>query len=218
MNAPLPHRFTSCASIGDSPLSLTRIFDAEIQLAQWRRPVDTCIAHWLNANADGLGSGFRQTLSPGQVPDLRQLPGGAGRDALTQDLALLTDMLGELLDAPTIGLRLEVVRQAMCPRLHVDRVGIRMLCTYRGPGTEWVEEAAVDRRFLGAASGGQPDESSGLLHPGHRIEHIPPYTVALLKGSLWQGNSGRGIVHRSPKVPEQQGPRILVALDADWPD
>ncbi|MEF8706149.1 MAG: DUF1826 domain-containing protein [Candidatus Accumulibacter sp. UW27] len=44
-------------------------------------------------------------------------------------------------------MRLDVVRQAMCPRLHVDRVGIRLLCTYRCPGTEWVESAAVDRRF-----------------------------------------------------------------------
>lgn len=218
MNAPLPLPLTSCASIGDDPLSLTRIFDAEIQLAQWRRPVDTSIAHWLDANANDLGYGFRQTLSPGQAPELGKLPAGAGRDALTQDLALLAEMLGELLDAPTIGLRLEVVRQAMCPRLHVDRVGIRMLCTYRGPGTEWVEEAAVDRRFLGAASGGKPDENSGLLQPGHHIEHIPPYTVALLKGCLWQGNNGRGIVHRSPKVPEQQGPRVLVALDAGWPN
>ncbi len=105
---------------------------------------------------------------------------------------------------------------AMCPRLHVDRVGIRMLCTYRGPGTEWVDDAAVDRRFLGAASGGKPDEVSGLLRPGHRIERVPPFAVALLKGSLWQGNGGRGIVHRSPGVGE--GLRVLVALDAGWAD
>ena len=123
-------------------------------------------------------------------------------------------MLGDLLDAPSIGLRLEVIRQAMCPRLHVDRVGIRMLCTYRGAGTEWVEERDVDRRFLGAGAGGLPDDASGLLRAGYRIESIPPYTVALLKGTLWQGNAGRGIVHRSPAVPYP--PRVLVALDAGW--
>lgn len=218
MNAPLSLPLISCASIGDDPLSLTRIFDTDIQLAQWRRPVDTRIAQWLDANTHDLGCGFRQTLSPGQIPNLGTLPAGAGRDALAQDLALLAEMLGELLEASTIGIRLEVVHHAMCPRLHVDRVGIRMLCTYRGPGTEWAEEAMVDRRFLGAASGGRPDESSGLLPPGYRVECIPPYTVALLKGSLWQGNSGRGIVHRSPTVPESQTPRVLVALDAGWSD
>ncbi len=129
---------------------------------------------------------------------------------------LLADMLAELLDAESIGYRLEVVGKAMCPRLHVDRVGIRLLCTYRGPGTEWVEDAAVDRRFLGAASGGQPDEMSGLLLAGHRIEAIPPFAVALLKGSLWQGNDGRGIVHRSPAVAADEAPRVLLAMDAGW--
>lgn len=216
MNAPLPSTITRCASIADDALGLTRIFDPEIQISQWRRPADPRIAGWLDANLGALGGGFRQTLAPGEAPDMGHLPAGPGRDALADDLRLLAEMLGELLDAPAVGLRLEVVRGAMCPRLHVDRVGIRMLCTYRGPGTEWVDDAAVDRRFLGAAAGGKPDEVSGLLRPDHRIERVPPFAVALLKGSLWQGNGGRGIVHRSPGVGE--GLRVLVALDAGWAD
>lgn len=214
MNAPLPRSANASANASPAAVDLTRIFDPDIQLAQWQRPVDTFIAGWLDAHVDDLGSGFRQALAPGQRPDLSRLPSGPGREALADDLTLLAEMLGELLDAATIGIRLEVIRQAMCPRLHVDRVGIRMLCTYRGPGTEWVDDAYVDRRFLGAAAGGQPDISSGLLLPGHHIESIPPFTVALLKGSLWQGNVGRGIVHRSPAVP--QPPRVLVAMDAGW--
>ncbi len=216
MNAPLPRQATSNCAIADDPLGLTRIFDPEIQLAQWRRPAEPLIADWLGVHASDLGSGLRQTLTPGQQPDLGRLPGGARRAALTADIALLAEMLRELLDATSIGFRLEVVGKAMCPRLHVDRVGIRLLCTYRGPGTEWVEDASVDRRFLGAASGGQPDETSGLLLAGHRIEAIPPFAVALLKGSLWQGNEGRGIVHRSPAVAAEQAPRVLLAMDAGW--
>ena len=216
MNAPLPRQATSNCAIANEPLGLTRIFDPEIQLAQWRRPADPVIADWLAAHAGDLGSGLRQTLAPGQQPDLGRLPAGAGRDALAADIALLADMLAELLDAETIGYRLEVVGKAMCPRLHVDRVGIRLLCTYRGPGTEWVEDASVDRRFLGAASGGQPDERSGLLLAGHRIETIPPFAVALLKGSLWQGNAGQGIVHRSPAIATERAPRVLLAMDAGW--
>ena len=216
MNAALPRQITSNCAIADDPLGLTRIFDQEIQLAQWRRPADPVIADWLAAHAGDLGSGLRQTLAPGQQPDLGCLPAGAGRDALAADIALLADMLTELLDAASIGYRLEVVGKAMCPRLHVDRVGIRLLCTYRGPGTEWVEEAAVDRRFLGTASGGLPDETSGLLLPGYRIEAIQPFAVALLKGGLWQGNGGRGIVHRSPAVAAEQAPRVLLAMDAGW--
>ena len=216
MNAALPRTVSSCCAIADGPLGLTRIFDPEIQLAQWRRPADAVITNWLDEHTSDLGGGLRQTLAPGDMPDLSRLPAGAGREALAADIALLTEVLGELLDATTIGYRLEVVGKAMCPRLHVDRVGIRLLCTYRGPGTEWVEDASVDRRFLGAASGGQPDETSGLLLAGHSIESIPPFAVALLKGSLWQGNDGRGIVHRSPAVAADEAPRVLLAMDAGW--
>jgi hypothetical protein len=216
MNAALPRQVTSNCAIADDPLGLTRIFAPEIQLTQWRRPTDTVIANWLNEHASDLVSGLRQTLAPGEMPDLSRLPAGAGRAALAADIALLAEVLSELLDAKTIGYRLEVVGKAMCPRLHVDRVGIRLLCTYRGPGTEWVEDASVDRRFLGAASGGQPDDVSGLLLKGHRIESIPPFAVALLKGSLWQGNEGRGIVHRSPAIAANEAPRVLLAMDAGW--
>ncbi|ACV37499.1 DUF1826 domain-containing protein [Accumulibacter sp.] len=216
MNAPLPRTATTCAAISEEALDLTRIFDPGIQIAQWWRPVNGAIADWLNTHADHLGSGFRQILAPGKTPDLARLPAGAGRDALAADLTLLAEMLGELLDARSIGLRLEVVGQAMCPRLHVDRVGIRLLCTYRGPGTEWVDDAAVDRGRLGAGARGLPDESSGLLGPGSRIEVIPPFAVALLKGSLWQGNGGRGVIHRSPAVTPGETPRVLLAMDADW--
>ena len=216
MNAALPRQVTSNCAIADHPLGLTRIFDPEIQLAQWQRPADALIADWLTANAGNLGGGLRQVITPGQLPDLSRLPAGAGRDALAADIALQAELLAELLDAANIGFRLEVLNQAMCPRLHVDRVGIRLLCTYRGPGTEWVDDAAVDRRFLGAASGGLPDENSGLLLAGHRIEAIAPFNVALLKGSLWQGNDGRGIVHRSPAMAADEMPRVLLAMDAGW--
>ena len=220
MNAPLPSPTVApdesrdFAIAASDPLVLTGIFADATQLAEWRRPPQALIVDWLETHADDLGSGLRQTLNPGARPDLSRFPAGAGRDALADDLTLLGEMLGELLAPESIGLRLEVVRQAMCPRLHVDRVGIRMLCTYRGPGSEWVADSHLDRRFLGAAAGGQPDTTSGLLRPGYRIEQIPPFAVALLKGSLWQGNAGRGIVHRSPAV--SQPPRILVALDASW--
>jgi hypothetical protein len=216
MNAALPRQITRNCAITNDPLGLTRIFAPEIQLAQWRRPPDTVIANWLEENAGNLGSGLRQTIAPGQTPDLGRLPAGAGREALAADIVLLAEVLSELLDATTIGFRLEVVGQAMCPRLHVDRVGIRLLCTYRGPGTEWVEDASVDRRYLGAGAGGKPDDVSGLLLAGHRIEAIPPFAVALLKGNLWQGNDGRGIVHRSPALADKDVPRVLLAMDAGW--
>lgn len=214
MNAPLPLHAAPCAASGSDPLSLLEIFEPEIQLAQWTRPGQAAITRWLDQHAHRLGAGFRQLIRCGDMPDLSGLPAGAGRDALGEDIQHLTELLCDLVDAPMAGVRLEILNSAMCPRLHVDRVGIRLLCTYRGRGTEWVAQSAVDKRYLGAGAGGLPDETSGLLRPGCRIESVPAFVVALLKGSLWQGNHGRGVIHRSPAV--DQGPRVVVALDPGW--
>jgi Protein of unknown function (DUF1826) len=208
----------SCAVRSDMVVDLIRIFESDVQLAICSRPVNPLIHHWLDEHAADLTLGMRQTIHPDELPNLSRLPAGPGRDALAEDIRFLSEIFFELLDPPALGFRLEIVHKAMCPRFHVDRVGLRMLCTYRGAGTDWVEESHIDRAYLGALSGGQPDESSGLLRPGHQVHTIEPYAIALLKGTLWQGNDGRGIVHRSPAVTPDQSPRVLVALDTAWLD
>ncbi|MBL7650356.1 MAG: DUF1826 domain-containing protein, partial [Candidatus Hydrogenedentes bacterium] len=92
----------------------------------------------------------------------------------------------------------------------------RLLCTYRGPGTEWLDDATADRSKLGIGAGGLPDDQSGLLGSGTQIQRIPGFAVALLKGSLWQGNGRRGIIHRSPAVPADGFPRVVLAADGVW--
>lgn len=199
-----------------SPAALIGIFEPDVQLAIWPRPVDQAIADYLEASRRHLGSGLRRSLTAGEYPDLSDLPAGPGRDALAADMGNLAELLGDLLDCPRIGLRLEVIGKAMCPRLHVDRVGICLLCTYRGPGTEWIADTGADRNKLGSGAGGLPDEVSGLFGADTRIESVAGFSVALLKGSLWQGNGERGVIHRSPDVASDSLPRVVLALDGMW--
>jgi hypothetical protein len=199
-----------------SPAALIGIFEPDVQLAIWQRPVDQAIADYLEASRLHLGSGLRRSLTAGESPDLSDLPAGPGRDALAADMGNLAELLGDLLDCPRIGLRLEVIGKAMCPRLHVDRVGIRLLCTYRGPGTEWIADTGADRNKLGSGAAGLPDEVSGLFGADTRIESVAGFSVALLKGSLWQGNGERGVIHRSPDVASDSLPRVVLALDGMW--
>ncbi|UTH76828.1 DUF1826 domain-containing protein [Chromobacterium sp. IIBBL 290-4] len=105
-------------------------------------------------------------------------------------------MYATLTGCPRVGARLEVLRQAMCPRFHADRVGLRLLCCYQGPGTEWLPDAAADRSQLGAAAQGLADEQSGLILDAAAIGRAPPFSVLLLKGSQWPGARG-GAIHRS---------------------
>jgi hypothetical protein len=221
MNAPLDSRQLKGAAWCAEAADLVAIFDDAVQIAVLKRSADEAISDYFEAVivSGQLGSGFRTALPVGQRPDLAALPGLPdlpGREALADDLATLTELYGDLLGCDTVGLRLEVVGRAMCPRFHVDHVGIRMLCTYRGPGTEWLDEDCADRAFLGARSGGQPDDVSGLIRDTVGIHAAPSFAIVLLKGDLWQGNAGRGIIHRSPMVAESQAPRVLVAIDAVW--
>jgi hypothetical protein len=79
------------------------------------------------------------------------------------------------------------------------------------PGTEWVEDACLDRAKLGPGSGGVADEESGLLRQGAQIQCTERYTVGLMKGSLWPGS--KGLVHRSPRTRIPPTQRVLFKID-----
>lgn len=197
---------------------LVRIFDEDVQLCLYpRRPVEAITRYFADASAQGvLGLGFRLVTTPGQALDIPGLAALPGRDALVRDMAYLLEIYGELLGCPQVGMRLEILDRAMCPRFHVDQTGVRMLCTYHGRGTEWLSEEAADRSKLGNLAQGMPDETSGLIRNPAAIRQAPPFTLLLLKGKKWQGNHARGAIHRSPAPDPLQPCRVLLALDAIW--
>lgn len=199
-------------------IDLLGIFEPQTNAVVYERPLSAAIDAYL-ANPvvqQALGRGLRCRLQRGQPLPPGLLPEGSGRSALLADMILLAEVMSELMDCPAVGLRLEVLDKAMCPRFHVDRVGIRMLCTYRGAGTEYLQGRAADRHFLGGAGSGLPDASSGLICDPAGIERLPPGAIVLLKGSAWQGNAAYGAIHRSPEASGDVLPRVLLALDAIW--
>jgi hypothetical protein len=101
----------------------------------------------------------------------------------------------------------------MCGRFHADRVGLRLICSYAGPGTEWLDEPDIDRSKLGPGLGGLPDEVTGLLLPGARVRRLERFAVGLLKGEHWPGNEGRGVVHRSPQIKGTELRRVLFRIE-----
>ena len=92
----------------------------------------------------------------------------------------------------------------MCPRFHVDHVPVRLITSYAGVGSDWLEEGAMPRSKLGQP-GAEPQDEALIrrLDTGH---------VALAKGEKWHGNEGRGLIHRSPQPPAGQR-RLLLTLD-----
>lgn len=148
-------------------------------------------------------------------PDLSglELDDHAESSPLLADLRFWIQVYSDLLGAEEIGLRLCSLKEAMCPRFHVDRVIARMVITYAGAGTEWISSCDVDRSRLGVKADGLPDEQSGLLRRSGAILQMPTFAVGLLKGESWPGNQGHGAVHRSPAVSQSGPRRVLLTLD-----
>jgi hypothetical protein len=206
----------ACATT--EPVELIRIFHPLIQVVRWRRQVDSGIEAYLQQMPvnSHLRNGFRIVIPAGEGLGLDFLPDLPGRQEMAQDISLIADIYSELLGCDEIALRLEVSSKAMCPRFHVDRTGIRLICTYRGQGTEWIDDKWVDRSKLGQGSLGLADDASGLFDTRTTVEAAALFDVLLLKGSLWQENIRRGAIHRSPSVTGGNGPRILLVMDAIW--
>ena len=59
------------------------------------------------------------------------------------------------------------------------------------------------------------DSDSGLILNSDGIHEADSFAIALLKGSLWQGNESLGVIHRSPATLNNLT-RILFSIDAIW--
>lgn len=184
---------------------LVEIFDPAVQICTWRREIDLDATAYLEGLERTGTLQALETVSAADQPRLASLPANPGRAALIDDLSLLLELVCELLGCSAVGLRLARLGHGMCPGWHVDHVGIRLICTYQGPATEWLDDQGVDRRNLGI----------GRIGDGVFVEAAPG-EVVLLKGARWQDNEQLGAIHRSPGIAPGSGLRTLVTLDPLW--
>lgn len=210
-------------AVDQHPDVLASIYDDEISIAIWQRTLHSDIADYLTALLRNP-----KTISlklSGTVDQLMEQVHGVFPPALITetscisaaefyaDIHLVLDMFSCLFDAKTLGLRINTLEHAMCPRFHVDNIALRLITTYYGVATQWLPHHLVDRSAL------KPDLANQCAIPGSitdtakNIQSMNTGDVALFKGELWQGNEGRGIVHRSPSVTQAQPRRLVVTCD-----
>ncbi|ARQ76850.1 hypothetical protein B6D87_22785 [Pseudomonas fragi] len=198
---------------GETPEVMTRILDEDVNLAIWQRQLPVHIVDFgallLSLDeplADAIVIDMSDETTPPNLRDLacrfNDLEGYTGFIA---DVSWLVSAYACLLGAKRIGLRLRALDKAMCPRFHVDHVPVRLITTYAGMGSQWLEEGVMERRQLGQ-SHAEPTRAA-------LIQQISAGQVALLKGEKWQGNEGAGLIHRSPALAA--GERRLI-LTLDW--
>lgn len=206
---------SSCRVVGDIS-GFAALYKPQVNLVVWPRPALPELRRFARKILSASELESLAEIDVAHLAAFNPLPteacdaDPATAAAFLADLRHLAMVFADLTAATRLGVRLVRLSGPMCPRFHTDFVGVRLLTTYCGTGTEWLEHAQVDRRFLGHRADGKPDETSGLLRPGTSIQRLPEFAVALLKGDAWPGNEGRGVVHRSPAV---RSPRILLSID-----
>lgn len=197
-------RTVSNAAIGvgiaDDPASLSVFTTPGCAAAIWRRQMPLGVQTWLNDLApDQLPKG-RIIVRPDAVGQavrylcqMTQTPEGVDRDWLEADITQLAKQFADLVSVSYLRLRLDVVTGNGCPKFHIDAVTARLVCSYRGPGTQY-----------------------GISTDGHepsRVFQVATGAPILLRGTLWPEDPPSGLLHRSPPIEGTGEARLVLVLD-----
>ncbi|QFG37418.1 uncharacterized protein DUF1826 [Paracoccus pantotrophus] len=183
-----------------SGLVLEQITRPGVGAAIWRRNRSPGFAEWIESIPPGQLPALRavadfRTIERGvhAACDLSGLPAGTMRDLLASDIGALALMLARIMRNPLMHIRFEAVTTDACRRFHVDQLPARLLCTYRGPETQF----------------GLEDENGRIVRAGA----MRSGEVAVLRGASWPGMEVTGLLHRSPPIAGTGKVRLFLALD-----
>lgn len=216
--AQLPSRATHSEAILSNDLAdLSRIYQDKVNLCVIERNIDPHVESFIGTllvSLQEISEIYDLSVASFDFSELLAHTWNIeGHSEFQNDVAMLVTLFCDLFGLERVGLRMRTLDRPMCPKFHVDHVPARLVCTYGGIGTEWLEERAVDRTKLGIRTHGRNGEPDGLILDNSAIHRMPIYSIGLLKGSNWAGNEEHGVVHRSPKPGDAHPRRLLLTLD-----
>jgi len=184
--------------ITDALDGLVAIHSPDCAAVIWARPDCPALTRWLAALPPAQLPEAREilrpdALRPALVQILAPLPNVPERALLLERIATLSDHFADVMRAPWLRLRLEVVTGNACRKFHVDNVTARLVCTYRGTGTQY-----------GLAGRGVEPE---VVHT------VPTGQPILLRGMRWPTTPPSLLKHRSPPIAGTGETRLLLVLD-----
>ena len=186
-----------------------------VNLALWERTVPTALEHYLDhciptelpdtrfgCRGDQIADAIRDEVHACADDPL-------GRQLLVADLVQLGSDYARLVDSGRLSVRIERIDTDLCTKYHCDASGLRLLSTYRGPGTCWVPNNAVRRDRMG-----QYGDNLDIVPDPTLVQQFPRFAVGLLKGEgAGKGHHDPAIVHRSPSIYGTGHVRLLFCLE-----
>jgi hypothetical protein len=192
---------------------LAHILLPGINLAIWERSVPRAIVRWLRETSlSDLQSRFQDldfkapaacigALLSARMPS-RTSREQAAKIALVNDVADLASVTTKIARVTSVRIRLEWVTEQPCSYFHTDKVPLRLVCTYRGSGTEWLSDEAAKRLTA-------PDD----VPAQNEINRLTAGDVAVMLGSPYGSTIGTALTHRSPPVNSSSEWRLFLAID-----
>lgn len=135
------------------------------------------------------------------------------RQFLSEDIASILSDFSAALGRNHLHGQLAVLANDKCRKFHTDNVTVRLLCTYAGPGTEWVRNEDVVRENLARTDVDPETANRSVLRVPEAVHHCSAGDLLLLKGEAFDGNRGSGAVHRSPSIVGRSLRRLLFKVD-----
>lgn len=199
--------------------SLDRLSDITIDrlnMVVCQREVDPNIRNYLTTIHLDDWQDLEMVLNKDDLADvehfehlLPESPHLNGRQALTKDIKSVTQAYFDIGNESLAKVSLSMIEVDMCRIFHVDQLSLRLLCTYHGLGTEWLEESNATRGGLGKGC------NSRIVKNMDLVRRLSPFDVAVLKGESYARGQKKGVIHRSPPVEGTENPwRILLKIDA----
>ena len=179
---------------------LAAILEDGVNLAIWQRRGSPKIAAADLDDVDDISVALPVTELAAAVPAALDAAGFGACDTalLGRDIVDLATRFASLMAIDRVAIRLEVVETDACRRFHADYVAVRLICSYVGPGTQWLD----DRDAVALSDGTDVTELN--------VRSIATGDVALFKG---RDRTGTPIVHRSPPVAATGKRRLVLVID-----
>jgi len=200
ISVPISARQPAGVSISRDERGLECFRDPACAAALWDRTFPAEVTTWLarldpaklpNGRVIVQTHAVRQTVA--HLCEIAQMPEQPQRAWLIDDIDMLALRFASLMKAPYLRMRLQTVTTNACRKFHLDAITGRLVCTYRGTGTQY-----------GTSLGGNdPDQ----------IFTTPTGAPILLRGSLWPSKPASGLLHRSPPIEGTGETRLVLVLD-----
>jgi hypothetical protein len=128
------------------------------------------------------------------------------KNIFVQDICEITTDFYKKTTSKNIRLQLKIITNDKCRFFHVDHNIQRLLCTYHGPGTEWLDEDNINRKELGQGDNNKIAKNLTEVRTANKFD------ILILRGRNYSNNTS-GAVHRSPSLKPANQRRILLVID-----